>query len=445
MKGGIFLDTNNMASTVFGMVKDVCKNQMPESPYNLWIKDLECISIDPNGAVIVAQNDLYKNVLETRYKELLSSAFEQVMGFVVEIKILSVTEQQSKEEAPVKVTPIPEEKAFTFDSFVVGPSNNFAYAACQAVAAGPAPSYNPLFIYGDSGLGKTHLLRAICAEVEKKHPEYNIIYSKGESFANELIEAIRSKNTSSFHDKYRQADLLLIDDIQFIGGKESTQEEFFHTFNELHEAGKQIVLASDRPPKEIKTLEDRLRTRFESGIMADIQAPNYETRVAILKRMADSLRFSIPDQVIDYIATTLKNSVRQLEGTIKKLYAYGRFADLPPTVNLAKTSISEILTDSQPLSVTVDNIIGEVARYFEVDAKDIKSSKRDAKFSIPRQVAMYIIKESLSLPLETVGSYFSDRDHSTVLYSINQVEAAMETKPQFKNTVDDIRKNINSK
>ncbi|MEG1943112.1 MAG: chromosomal replication initiator protein DnaA, partial [Angelakisella sp.] len=334
------------------------------------------------------------------------------------------------------------EYEYTFDTFIVGSSNKFAHAASWAVASNPAKAYNPLFIYGDSGLGKTHLVCAICEEVKKNNPTFNILYVKGEEFTNELINAISHHETNTFHEKYRAADMLAVDDIQFIGGKESTQEEFFHTFNTLFHGGKQIVLTSDRPPKEIKTLEDRLRTRFEWGLLADIQAPDFETRVAIIRRKAELLNFVIPDDVSEYIANRLKNNIRQLEGVVKKMKAYKQLAGSNPTILLAQSAIKDILSDHQPLPMTVDRIITEVARTYGVTPEEVRSSKRSSMISVARQVAMYIIREVTPMSMADIGEEFNNRDHSTVVYACQQVQKNMVKDSHYKETVDDIVKNI---
>ena len=310
------------------------------------------------------------------------------------------------------------------------------------MATNPANSYNPLFIYGGSGLGKTHLLCAICEEVRHTNPKYNIIYVKGEEFTNELINAIGEKNTMAFHEKYRAADLLAVDDIQFIAGKESTQEEFFHTFNTLFHSGKQIVLTSDRPPKEIRTLEERLRTRFEWGLLADIQPPDFETRVAIIRRKAELLDLDIPDDVAEYIANRLKNNIRQLEGAVKKLKAYKQLAGSNPSILIAQSAIKDILSDHQPIPMTVERIITEVARTYGVTSEDIRSSKRSSNISTARQVAMHIVREITQMSMSTIGEEFGNRDHSTVVYAIQQVQKNMEKDTRFKETVEDIIKNI---
>ncbi|MEG2144771.1 MAG: chromosomal replication initiator protein DnaA, partial [Oscillospiraceae bacterium] len=349
--------------------------------------------------------------------------------------------QQEKEEEN-KILSQNGEYSYTFDNFIVGSSNKFAHAASLAVAEAPAAAYNPLFIHGGSGLGKTHLLCAICNEIEKNNPASNILYVKSEGFTNELIDSLSKNKMAEFRDKYRPVDVLLMDDIQFIGGKDSTQEEFFHTFNTLYEAGKQIVVTSDRPPKEIKTLEDRLRTRFESGLIADIQPPDYETRVAIIKRKAELLELELSPDVIDYIASKLKTNIRQLEGTVKKIKANKLLAGMTPTIVSAQNAIRDILNDSQPISVVIERIIAEVARFYEVSPSDVKSNKRAAQISLARQASMYIIREITGISMASIGDEFGGRDHSTVVYALKQVDNMLSVNPHFKNTVDDIIKNV---
>ena len=324
----------------------------------------------------------------------------------------------------------------------MGPSNKFAHAASLAVATKPAALYNPLFIYGNSGLGKTHLLYAICNEISRTYPDMNIIYIKGDDFTNEIIEAIRKGTTPEFRQKYRQADALLVDDIQFIAGKESTQEEFFHTFNTLYESKKQIVLTSDRPPKDIATLEDRLKTRFEWGLTADIQPPDFETRIAIIKRKAELLDIVVPDNVSEYIANKLKSNIRQLEGAVKKLKAYYLLEGKAPNINTAQAAISDIINNDQPAPVTIEKIIEEVGRTFGVSPDDIRSAKRNAAVSNARQIAMYVVRDITQLPMASIGEEFGGRDHSTVVYATQQVEKNMVKDPRTKATIEDIIKNI---
>ncbi len=424
--------------------------------YSMWIKGLEPVKMEGTTVTLQAQTPFKRDQIMRLYLNHISSAFEEVVGFPVEIIInykygdgdfSSSREGEdlsnyafSKEEIEKNVAG--GDYDYTFNTFIVGPSNKFAHAASLAVATNPAGAYNPLFIYGGSGLGKTHLLYAISNEVTKSRPGFNAIYIKGEDFTNELIEAIKSETTNAFHNKYRQADILLVDDIQFIGGKDQTQQEFFHTFNTLYQAGKQIVLTSDRPPKEIKTLEERLRTRFEWGLLADIQPPDFETRIAIIQRKAELLDISLPDEVCEYIANKLKTNIRQLEGVVKKLKAYKLLAGTPPSILITQNAIREVLNDQQPVPITVERIISEVARTCGVSPQDIRSNKRAKPYSDARQTAMYIVREITQMSMASIGEEFGGRDHSTVVYSIQEVEKKKDTDPRYREMIDDIIKNI---
>ncbi len=440
---------------VFSKVCDYCKDKISSIGFNLWIQVITPVSFDGDVVILYVKSDFQKKIITEKYMDLLLRAFEHVIGFSVTIDIkcedeINIDEIQSNSKSNLDVNNMIDsscesshgEYEYTFSTFIVGPSNKFAHAASLAVAANPSGAYNPLFIYGQSGLGKTHLLYAICDEISNNFKDKKIIYVKGEEFTNELIDAIGKESTKQFHDKYRCADILLVDDIQFIGGKESTQEEFFHTFNELYQAGKQIVLTSDRPPKEIKTLEDRLRTRFEWGLLADVQPPDFETRIAIIRRKAELLNINIPDDVAEYVANRLKNNIRQLEGVVKKLKAYKLLAGTSPSVAIAQSAIKDILNDNLPTSVTIDRIISEVAKTYGISSSDLKSSKRSSIISTSRQVAMYVIREVLAIPLCEIGEHFGGRDHSTVVYAIKQVEKTMITDSDYKETVEDIIKNI---
>lgn len=439
---------------VFNLVSEYCKKEISQVAHSLWIKDIEPVRLEGSTAYLSVRSEFKQNILREKYMDLLSRAFEEVMGFPVNIVVTSIEPTKAQaEEAVVKLSHCsPEELEkttaggdyeYTFNTFIVGPSNKFAHAASLAVATNPAGAYNPLFIYGGSGLGKTHLLYAICNEILKNSPKTNIIYVKGEDFTNELIDSIRSETTKDFHNKYRQADVLLVDDIQFIGGKESTQEEFFHTFNSLYESGRQIVLTSDRPPKEIKTLEDRLRTRFEWGLLADVQPPDFETRIAIIRRKAELLDIVVPDDVAEYIANKLKTNIRQLEGAVKKLKAYKLLAGTPPSILIAQNAIRDILNDHQPVPVTIERIISEVARTCNgVTPQDIRSTKRSANISSARQISIYIVREITQMSMAAIGEEFGGRDHSTIVYAIQQVEKNMEVDPRYKELIEDIVKNV---
>ncbi|MBE6848030.1 MAG: chromosomal replication initiator protein DnaA [Ruminococcus sp.] len=443
----------NSFADVFEMVKEYCtkKEKIGTVARGLWIDTLRPVRLEGNKAVFYCDTSFQYDVVTDHYKTLLNEALTDTLGFPVEVQIIIQapgTAEPSKTDSGYAAAPRSEDDsenyAHTFDTFIVGHSNEFAYAACTTVAKNESiKSYNPLFIYGPSGLGKTHLVNAISHEMKKNNPSLNIIYVNGEAFANELIEAIhQKKDTSKFHEKYRGADVLLVDDVQFISGREATQEEFFHTFNELYNAGKQIVLTSDRPPKEIKILSDRIRNRFESGLMADLSMPDFETRMAIIQRKAELMHFSIPNDVAEYIANHLKSNIRQLEGAVKKLSAFKQFAGSTPTISMAQTIIREILTDDQPLPVTVEKIIAEVANIYGVSPEDIRSNKRTAQISTARKVAVYLVREITQIPLQQIGNEFGGRDHSTIVYAVNNVTENLKKDENMRNTIETISKNI---
>ena len=425
-------------------------DDISEVAYNVWITCIEPRTIEDGEVVVFVHTNFQKKIVSEHYADKLKDAFENVLGIPLGLKIVSGEDLEKTTAA----APPPAsgnlfdgstDQDYSFENFVVGSSNKFAHAASQAVASKPAGYYNPLFIYGGSGLGKTHLLYAICNEIRKNSPAANILFTKGEYMANELIEAIQKGQTMEFRAKYRQVDVLLIDDIQFISGKVSTQEEFFHTFDALHQANKQIVLTSDRPPREIATLEERLRTRFEMGLLADIQPPDLETRIAIIRRKAQLLDIPITDDIAEYIAGQLKSNVRQLEGAVKCMRAQYLLAGEQPTLVTAQNAIRDIRNDSQPVPITVERIINEVARTMTVTPEDIRSTKRSAPISQARQVAAYVVRSITGLPMKAIGEEFGTRDHSTIVYAIQKVESRMAKDSSFKGMVGDIIKNISEK
>lgn len=444
----------NSFEEVFDCVKKYCltSGKIIESAYNIWIDPISALQLDGNKAILFVQSDFQKSIILQNFENIIKEGFKNTLGFAVDIEILTEEDMKSSQNNPAELEPhystedelTNEEYDYTFDTFIVGRSNEFAYAACTAVAKdNNGSTYNPLFIYGPSGLGKTHLMNAISNEMKKNDPSLNIIYVTGETFANELIDAIRMKrDTTIFHEKYRNADVLLVDDIQFIAGRESTQEEFFHTFNELYKEGKQIVLTSDKPPKDIKTLEERIRTRFESGLIADVSTPDYETRMAIIRRKAEMLNMNIPDDVCEFIANRLKTNIRQLEGAVKKMSALRNFAGNTPTMATAQSVIRDILNDDQPIPITVEKIISDVAEIYNVSAEDIRSNKRSSQISMARKVAIYVVREITQMSLVAIGHEFGDRDHSTIVYSINNIEANLKKDKNLKQIVDDCIKNI---
>ncbi len=430
----------NSLEDIFVAVKAYCSDNMQSAAYTLFIESLTPVSFEENLVVLETTSEFLQKQIEQRFDALLKDSFNSVMGVDVDIKIIAPVENNEIDETKLPAGSY----SYTFYNYIVGSTNKFAHAAAQAVAANPSGAYNPLFIWGDSGLGKTHLLSAINSEIKKNFPSFNIVYVDGETFTNEIINAIKDKRTLEFQNKYRACDVLLVDDIQFIGGKESTQEEFFHTFNTLYNSGKQIVLTSDRAPKEIKSLENRLRTRFEMGLIADIGAPNFEMRVAIVKRKADLLNLPMPDDVAEYIANRLKSNIRQLEGAIKKMNAFYILEGMNLSVGMAQNAIKDILSEQLPIPVTVEKIMSEVSRTYNVTPTEIKSNIRRSNISSARKICMYIVREVTGLSMEDIGSEFGGRDHSTVVYCINSVQALMKNDQHAKETIEDIIKNIKS-
>lgn len=430
-----------------------CKERMTGTAYDLWLSKIQIIGFEKGCATLLFSNAFIKSTTIDRYGYLISEAFEKVCGFPVEIIYTSPEERATEEKkSDPKDLENLKNDILTFENFIVGPSNKFAYTAAKAIAADPGgqisngnslTNYNPLFIYGSSGLGKTHILNAISYEVNKKFPEMKVVYIKTEEFANEFISCLGKKSVDEFHEKYRNnIDVFLVDDIQFIAGKTSTEEEFFHTFNSLVDNGKQVVLTSDRPPKEIHTLADRLKSRFVSGLLADIQAPEYETRCAIIKRKAELLNFEIPDNVVNYIAERIKTNIRQLEGITKKLHALCIYSNEKPTISLAQTVIKDIVHSTQPLPITINRIVEEVSRTTGVSVEDIYSKKRSANISNARKMCFYIIREITGMSYEAIGKEFNNMDHSSVLYNIQKMEQLLKVDSNLNARVTDIINNI---
>ena len=437
----------NSANEIWMSITPVLQEKFTEIAFKTWFGQVEALDFKMDQLILSCPSDFKAKMIRDRFQ----SDIEQILHdlFAADIKaVILGPEETAAYRSEAAEQPAPNQnilmgsEEYTFDRFIVGSSNRFAYNAAQAVANDPGKSYNPLFLYGESGLGKTHLLYSIYHTIRQNHPDYQIIYIKGDEFTNELSEAIRLRSTDAFRQKYRDKDLLLVDDIQFIAGKESTQEEFFHTFNSLHDAHKQIVIASDRPAKEIKSLEERLRTRFEWGLTADVQPPDFETRVAIVKRKAELLHLDLPEDVAEFIANHLKNNIRQLEGAVKKLNAYYMLEGIQPVISVAQNAIKDILNETQPVPVTIEKIIGEVSRTFNVSPADIRGTKRNANVASARRVAIYILREVTGMSMEEIGREFSGRDHSTIVYSLKTMERDMKNDQHLRETVSDIIKNV---
>lgn len=432
------------------LVCDYCRERVVDVTYQIWISRISPyrIDIDQKIAYLFVPSTFHRDIIQRSYLSLLTDAVQNVFGPHFEVKF--VVKEDIDKERQEKYESLPADQRqfisdeFTFDNYIVGPSNKFAHAASIAVAQNPAGAYNPLFIYGNSGLGKTHLMYAIGNEIKKNNPDMKVIYVKGEDFTNELIDALKKNTMPQFRQKYRTNDVLLMDDVQFIGGKESTQEEFVHTFNALYESNKQIVLTSDRPPKEIKILEDRIRNRFESGLLADVQIPDIETRIAIIKNKCESLGVEISDDLCEYIASKLKTNVRQLEGAVKKLNAKCVLAGEKMSLNLANEAIKDVMSDPDiPKPQTVERIIDEVVRNFGVSADDIRSlNSKKAELAHARQIAIYMVREITHLPLKKIGEEFGGRNYSTIVYNLKQFEKILSENSSLKETVEDMIKNV---
>ena len=456
----------NTYNDIWQEILETVRPHVSQTGFSAWLSGekngyLNFTEFENNTAYLHCPNDMKINIIKSQYIELLKKAFEQVMGFPVEVELVldtpspldAAAEGAEEKDAQEDKFPVSEEKQdqFTFETFVEGPSNKFAYRAALAVAKDPGGhlrqdhsygNYNPLFIYGKSGLGKTHILNAICCEIRKNFPDMHIVYLRSEDFLNEFMNALDRKVMDDFRLKFRNIDVLLIDDIQFIAGKIQTEEEFFHTFNSLIENGKQIVLTSDRPPKEIQSLTERLVTRFEMGILADIQSPEYETRCLIIKNKAMLLGLNLSNDVVEYIAGKIKTNIRQLEGTVKRLCALKELTNREPTVALAQKVIKDVIDDDiPPIPITVEKIIEEVSRMQGVPPEEIKSTRQKANISLARKMCMYIMREVTTLTLEQIGEEFG-KNYSTVIYSIKEIQKKMEEDSKIERNINDIINNV---
>lgn len=423
---------------VWNAACDYCKTKVNEVTFNAWFTPIKLQKIEGNNVYLYVTTNFLKNIIEDNYKSVLKEAFSEVLKFPIEIIIVSEEEMPA---SPIKFSGASYE--YTFDTFIVGASNKFAHAASLAVAENENAIYNPLFIHGNSGLGKTHLLSAISTRFKEKYPNKVIVSLTCEDFTNEVIYCLQHGTMHKLREKYRNVDLLLIDDIQFIAGKEATQEEFFNTFNELHKKRKQIVITSDRPPKDLDSLPQRLISRFEEGLIADIQPPEYETRVGILKRKAQLMNFEISEDVLVYVADNVKCNIRQLEGVVKKLQAYSMIYD-NITVSVAENAIRDIKRDDEPEPVTIKKIIENVSVSYNVSVEDIYSGRQDADISHARQVAMYVVRQITDTSLKNIGKEF-DKDHSTVLYSCNKIKKLISTNEIENRKIENIIKNLSNK
>ncbi len=430
--------------------------------YRTWLLPLQIYDMDGDKAVIIVPDSAMIGYIRKKYGLFLKVAIEEKTGIECEVDFISKEEaeksaslgkkQASSEKQPSEISQEALQSAnlnpkYTFDTFVVGANNNLAHAASLAVAESPGEVYNPLFIYGGVGLGKTHLMHSIAHFILKNNVNAKILYVTSEKFTNELIDAIRNKNnitTTEFREKFRNNDVLLIDDIQFIIGKESTQEEFFHTFNTLYEAKKQIIISSDKPPKEIETLEERLRSRFEWGLTVDIQSPDYETRMAILRKKEEMEGYDIDNEVIKYIATNIKSNIRELEGALTKIVALSKLGKGHETITieLAEEALKDLISPNAVREITPESIIQTVSDHFGITPLDIASQKRNRDIVIPRQIVMYLCRTMIDIPLQTIGKYMGGRDHTTIIHGAEKITNEMAKNDSLRNTVEILKKKI---
>ena len=433
----------NSLNDIWDRVIEILSNQLTPTAINTWFSDCTPVDIEDCRLVLHTTTEFKRNIINSRFSESIKAVLSDIFACDFDLLVLAGDEVNDFELKKKSENSLPEMDGYTFDNFIVGSSNKFAHAAAIAVAENPGKAYNPLFIYGNSGLGKTHLLLAIGQEIHSRSPEKSIAYIKGDEFTNQMVKSLRENKAEEFRTKYRNVSLFLVDDIQFIAGKQGTQEEFFHTFNNIHEAGNQIVITSDRPPMEMAQLDDRLRTRFEWGLMADIQPPDLETRMAITRNKAAQLGLILSDDAVEYIATNITSNIRQLEGVIKRLTAYKEILDDVITIDSVKRAIKDVIRIGT-YTPTPDIIIRETARYYSLKEEDLRGQNRSKNMTMARQVSMYLMRSLTGLSLKDIGTHYEDRNHATVLSSIRKVEQLLKNDPSMAGTVRDITSNINS-
>ena len=422
------------------------QEQMTSISYKTWITPIQPVCIKDNTLVLQAENETSKNTLRSLYTQMVTDAVNRANGSGYLVRFIDETERADYPDPNAGKAAYSSDftlnPKYTFESFVIGSSNNFAHAAAQAVADNPSSAYNPLFIYGGVGLGKTHLMHAIGHRMLQNNPDARIIYVTSETFTNEFIQSIQENKNTQFRNKYRNVDVLMIDDVQFIAGKKTTQEEFFNTFNTLHTSGRQIVISSDKPPKEIPALEERLRSRFEGGLITDIQSPDYETRMAILQKKADQENIIIDPRVLSLIATKANANIRQLEGAFTRVVAFSKLLGTPITLSMADSALKDIIEDVQERRVTVPMVQQVVADFYSVSVDAMTSSRRTADVTYPRQVAMYLSREMTDLSLKAIGEQFGGRNYSTIISACNKIEDDMRFDPELSKVFKDLKKRI---
>jgi len=434
----------NPAAEVWEKVKALMGSEMTATTMNTWFDDARAVSLEEDRFVLYSPASFKRDIIASRYVVPIQNALNELFSASFRVEVLTGDELDHL-QAPRQSDFLPGTEDYTFDRFVVGASNKFAHAAARKAAENPGCIYNPLFIHGNSGLGKTHLLYSIAHTIHEAHPNFKIIYVKGDAFTNELITAIREGRNQDFRDKYRGADVFLMDDVQFIAGRDSTQEEMFHTFNVLYELKKQIVFTSDRPPKEMLRLEDRLKTRFEWGLLADISPPDYETRMAIIRNKSIRMGMELPDFLIQLIAENITANIRQIEGTVNKIMAYQDLIGDTVDKNTVIRAVKDIFKEKSDILPTADVIIDEVCKFYNLEPDLLRGQGRAKDISMARQIAMYQIRRMTNLSLKEIGAEFGGRDHSTVLNALNRIEALVKNDPEKAEIVKDITTNINAR
>ena len=433
----------NSVNDIGDEIVKILSKQLTPTAISTWFSDCTPVEIDDCKLVLHTTTDFKRSIIISRFGDTIKAALSDLFSCDFDILVLAGDEINDFSIKKKAENSLPEMEGYTFDRFIVGNSNKFAHAAAVAVAEKPGVTYNPLFIYGNSGLGKTHLLLAIGQEIHEKDPSKKIAYVKGDEFTIQLVRAIKDGTGEEFRTKYRNVDLFLVDDIQFIAGKQQTQNEFFHTFNNIYEAKHQIVITSDRPPMEMSLLDDRLRTRFEGGLMADIQPPDLETRMAIIRNKAAQLGLLLSDEAVEYIAENITANIRQLEGVIKRLTAYKEILDDVITIDSVKRAIKDVIKIGTYIP-TPDIIIKETAKYYSLKEEDLRGQNRSKNTAMARQVSMYLMRSLTNLSLKDIGAEYEDRNHATVLASIRKVEDLLKTDSSMAGIVRDITSNINS-
>ncbi len=462
------------AEEIWEEALDRVRQEVLRPSFETWLRNSQAVEVDPHQQklIVAVPHEFAKTWISENYSSALEDALYEVMGAQLGLNLVVDLDEQedssrdyryqdeaekennnpsagSSQSAPTGTTQRSTASVgsslnpkYTFENFVVGSSNRLAHAASLAVAQAPALAYNPLFLYGGVGLGKTHLMQAIAHTVLKESPSRNVVYVSSERFANELINSIRDTETVSFRNRYRTVDVLLIDDIQFLAGKERTQEEFFHTFNALHEANRQIVISSDRPPKEIPTLEERLRSRFEWGLISDIQTPDLETRIAILRKKAQAEQLDVPDQVLRYIAESIKTNIRELEGALVRLVAFSSLRQQNIDMELADEALRDLLPQQSSEPLRISGIQNTIADYYDLSVDDLKGRRRTQAIVFPRQVAMYLCRLLTEFSLPQIGEEFGGRDHSTVIHACNKIEDKLEGDPRLQSTLQELKRQL---